>query len=81
MKNRSRYEILKTMLEVIQNPTNKTNIMYEVKLSYDQLIQYLKYMLANELYDFNSDNKTYTISERGKLVLDSFNRIPKINFG
>jgi predicted transcriptional regulator len=66
------------MLEVIEKPTNKTNIMYSARLSYPQLVEYTKYMLANELYDYNKQDHTYKLSERGREVLKAYRNIPDI---
>jgi len=80
MVYRSKHEILKNILETIQTPKTKTDIMYENKLSYAQLVAYLKYLLANELYDYDADYARYRISDEGKTMLKRLKDLPKIDF-
>lgn len=54
--------------------------MYENKLSYAQLVAYLKYLLANELYDYDADYARYRISDEGKTMLKRLKDLPKIDF-
>lgn len=80
MGNRTKHQILKSILEGIQTPKTKTDIMYENKLSYAQLVQYLKYLLENEFYDYDADHARYTISDRGKTMLKRLKDLPQIDF-
>ena len=64
---RDKLSIIAEILEIAKEGTLKTQIMYEAKLSFAQLNDYLKFMLKNELLrKFRADGKdVYMATEKG----------------
>jgi predicted transcriptional regulator len=65
MKNRSRYEIIASILEPAKTGITKTKIMYNAFLSYNQMIGYLKYLQENDLLIFETKTQTYKTTKKG----------------
>ena len=75
--NRSREEILADMLSVAIEPVNKTAIMYKAKLSYEQLKDYLSYMVDRQMIETTKEG-TWATTEKGKTYLASYQLIVQI---
>ena len=75
--NRSREEILADMLSVAIEPVNKTAIMYRAKLSYEQLKDYLSYMVDRQMIETTKEG-TWATTEKGKTYLASYQLIVQI---
>jgi predicted transcriptional regulator len=75
--NRSREEILADMLSVAIEPVNKTAIMYKAKLSYEQLKDYLSYMVDRQMIETTKEG-TWATTEKGKTYLASYQLIVRI---
>jgi predicted transcriptional regulator len=65
MKNRSRAEMLATMLKAANGGTTKTKIMYSAFLSYSQLKEYLDILKENNLIECLEGTQTYRTTEKG----------------
>jgi predicted transcriptional regulator len=75
MKNRSRTEIVATMLEAANGRANKTKIMYSAFLSYNQLKEYLSVLIKNNLIECLEGTQTYKTTEKGLNFLKMTNEI------
>ena len=83
MKNRSRNEIIASILEVINRGGSavRTKIMYGAYLSYTQLGEYLAFLLKNDLISYQSQQKktkqfpSFTITEKGTYFLKIHSQI------
>ena len=86
MKNRSRNEIIAAILEVInrgRGPSTRTKIMYGAFLSYNQLNEYLSFLIEIDLIvplksktnSSSSSSLLFKITERGTHFLNVYNQI------
>jgi predicted transcriptional regulator len=75
--NRSREEIAANMLSVASEPVKKTMIMYQARLSYDQLKLYLGLLQKNGLIDTTNDG-LWTTTGRGKSFLEHYGTVAGI---
>jgi predicted transcriptional regulator len=71
MKNRSRNEIIATILEIVSSggATTRTKIMYGAFLSYTQLNEYISFLLRKDLisrqHKTNHSAASFRITEKG----------------
>jgi predicted transcriptional regulator len=80
MKNRSRSEIYRSILETANadEGTNKTKLMYKSYLSFNQLKEYLATLQENSLIEYEVGMRRYRITERGIRVLQLQNKMEEI---
>ena len=80
MKNRSRSEIYRSILETVNadEGTNRTKLMYKSYLSFSQLKEYLSTLQENGLIDYEAGRRCYRITERGRRVLQLQNKMEEI---
>ena len=74
---RDRFEIIYRILKNCEIATQKTRIMYNSNLSYEQLQKYIKFLVSiNLLEEIEKDGKTfYQINESGKEFIDEYRRL------
>jgi len=69
VSNRSRVEILASILNVAERSTLKTHIMYKANLSHRQLEKYLDFLEQNEmlrqLVDPETATRRYKVTDKG----------------
>ena len=81
MKNRSRNEIIASILQVInRGGSTKTKIMYGAFLPYSQLNEYLSFLLKMDLIVLRTSKRTssspsFTITEKGMHFVNINNQI------
>ncbi len=75
MKNRSRTEIITTILKAARSGTTKTRIMYIAFLSYAQLTSYLKLLSENKMISYDEGTQIYRTTEKGLKFLDMADEI------
>ena len=77
MKNRSRSEIYRSILETANadEGTNKTKLMYKSYLSFNQLKEYLAHLQENDLIDYEGGMRRYRITDKGIRVLQLQNKM------
>ena len=78
MKNRGRTEIVATMLEAANGRATKTKIMYSAFLSYNQLKEYLTFLIENNLIEHLEGTQTYKVTEKGLNFLRMHNEIGEL---
>lgn len=77
MPNRSREEIVASVLEALLSPSNKTTAMYKARLSYTQLCYYFGVLLDRELIAKRKDGM-WIITEKGREYIAAYTRIKEI---
>ena len=69
VSNRSRVEILASILNVAERATLKTHIMYKANLSHRQLEKYLGFLELNEMLlqvlDIETGIRRYKVTDKG----------------
>jgi predicted transcriptional regulator len=77
--NRTRIEILASILDVAHNGALKTHIMYRANLSHKQLEKYLGFLMQNDLLERVEDSEYgsnyYRVTERGIEFLKDYTRL------
>jgi len=77
--NRSRVEILASILNVAERATLKTHIMYKANLSHRQLEKYLGFLEHNEMLhqvlDIESGTRRYKVTDKGIDFLKDYARL------
>jgi predicted transcriptional regulator len=78
MKYRSRTELASNILEAANGGATKTKIMYKAFLSYAQLKEYLNFLAANGLIDYDTSSQTFRTSEKGHKFLGLYNQMDEL---
>jgi predicted transcriptional regulator len=78
MKYRSRTELASHILEAANGGATKTKIMYKAFLSYAQLKEYLNFLIANGLIEFDSTRQTYHTSPKGLRYLGLYSQMDEL---
>jgi predicted transcriptional regulator len=78
MGNRSRTEIVSSILDAANGGTTKTKIMYIAFLSYNQLNEYLSLLIENNLIEYLDGTKTFKTTEKGLNYLKMHNEIGEL---
>jgi predicted transcriptional regulator len=79
MGNRSRTEIVDSILDAANGGETKTKIMYFAFLSYNQLNEYLSVLIENNLIEYLDGTKTFKTTEKGLHFLKMHNEIKKLS--
>ena len=78
MGNRSRTEIVSSILDAANGGTTKTKIMYIAFLSYNQLNEYLSILIENNLIEYLDGTKTFKTTEKGLNLLKMHNEMGEL---
>ena len=78
MGNRSRTEIVSSILDAANGGTTKTKIMYIAFLSYNQLKEYLSVLIENNLIEYLDGTQTYKTTEKGLNLLKMHNEMAEL---
>ena len=78
MANRSRTEIVGSILDAANGGITKTKIMYTAFLSYNQLNEYLSILIENNLIEYRDGTQTYKTTEKGLFFLKMHNESRKL---
>ena len=85
--SRSKTEIISQILETASSDgggderdsgATKTEVMYKVFLSHDQLQEYLMLLMESGLLSYDSTMHTFKTTENGLTFLQSYNQIDRI---
>ena len=77
MYNRSREEIVISMLEAATFPVNKTSIMCKARLSYTQLTWYLEFLQDKGLIA-GDKGKMWTVTGKGRDYMHAYRMMSEI---
>ena len=79
VSNRSRVEILASILNVAERGSLKTHIMYKANLSHRQLEKYLGFLEQNEMLheivDEETGTRLYKLTDKGIDFLKDYTRL------
>jgi len=75
MKYRSKSDMVALILEAANGGATKTKIMYSAFLSFEQLKQYLAYLLERDLIEHEEISQKFRTTEKGMRVLKLQNQI------
>ncbi len=75
MKNRSRVDIIGSILRTSEEGVSKTRITYGTYLSYTQLNEYLDFMMGRGLIQSEEQTRRYTTTIKGKTLLNLWDGI------
>lgn len=78
MKYRSRMDIAAAILEITNDGSIKTRIMYRAFLSFPQLKEYLGLLTDQGLLEYDEKDKAYVTTEKGKRFLKMYREIDKM---
>ena len=78
MGNRSRTEIVSSILDAANGGVTKTKIMYKAYLSYNQLREYLSVLIENNLIEYIDGTQTYKTTEKGLNLLKMHNEMAEL---
>jgi predicted transcriptional regulator len=79
MKYRSRYDIASTILNAaMEGNATKTRLMYGSFLSFAQINEYLKFLLANTLISKDEVTRVYALTEKGMRFLHMYEELAKL---
>jgi predicted transcriptional regulator len=79
MKYRGRIEIVGLLLDAANGGTaTKTKLMYRAYLSFNQLREYLAFLVENGLIEYEQGMQTYRTTEKGMRVLHLQNQIDEV---
>ena len=78
MGNRSRTEIVSSILDAANGGTTKTKIMYTAFLSYNQLNEYLSLLTENNLIEYLDGTNKFKTTEKGLFFLKVNNEIGEL---
>ena len=76
---RSRFRVLKDILDVGREPSTKTSIVYQANLSFEQAEKYLDMLENDGLMDSHrSSHKKYETTEKGYDFLKNFEELEEL---
>lgn len=75
MKNRSRMDIVASMLKNCKSGASRSRIMYATFISHKQLMDYLAFMQRNKLIEIDEKTNHIYPTEKGHLWLLAYERL------
>ena len=78
MGNRSRTEIVGTILDAANGGISKTKIMYIAFLSYGQLKEYLSILIENNLLEYLDGTHKFKTTDKGLFFLKIHNELGEL---
>ena len=78
MKNRSRINILSSILESAIGGETRIKIMYKSYLSYAQLREYLSILLKSSLLEYEEGREIYRTTKKGLRYMATCEKIDKM---
>ena len=79
MKYRSRSDIIELLLGAANGGgATKTKLMYTAYLSFNQLKEYLAFLVGNDLIEYEVGHMTYRTTEKGMRLLYLQNKIDEV---
>jgi predicted transcriptional regulator len=78
MNYRSRTEIIGMILESAYSGAEKLKIMYKVFLTFEQLNQYLRLLMENDLLEYEKGKQIYRTTKKGMHLLELYHQIDEL---
>ena len=78
MGNRSRTEIVGSILDAANGGATRTKIMYKAFLIYSQLKEYLSFLIENNLIEYLDGTRIFKTTEKGLNYLKMNNEIGEL---
>ena len=78
MANRSRTEIVGSILDAANGGATRTKIMYTAFLSYNQLKEYLTILIENNRIEYLDGTQTFKTTEKGLNYLKMHNEMAEL---
>ena len=78
MNYRSRTEIVAMILDAANGGATKTKIMYKAMLSYNQLKEYLSFLIENNLIEYRDGTHEFRTTEKGLNLLKMYNEMAEL---
>ena len=82
MKNRSRLEVIASILEVTKNPlATNTKIIYNSFISHGMLQEYLPFILEKGLIQVKEEypsSRSYILTDKGRCFLEIYNKLSEM---
>ncbi|HJU58874.1 MAG TPA: winged helix-turn-helix domain-containing protein [Nitrososphaeraceae archaeon] len=78
MNYRSRTEIVAMILDAANGGATKTKIMYKAMLSYNQLKEYLSFLIENNLIEYRNNTHEFRTTEKGLNLLKINNEMAEL---
>jgi predicted transcriptional regulator len=78
MKNRSRTDIISTILIAATGGATKTRLMYGAYLSYAQITEYLAFLGEKELIHYEGETQKYQLTEKGMGFILAYEQISEL---
>ena len=78
MGNRSRTEIVGSILDAANGGATRTKIMYKAFLSYNQVKGYLSVLIVNNLIEYLDGTQTFKTTEKGLFFLKMHNEMGEL---
>ena len=72
VQNRTRSEIITSILETAREGTTKTKMMYKAYLSHVQLVEYLTFLQEHGLVRCEKGTQLYKLTENGRSFLSAW---------
>ena len=71
-------EIIATILQTATQGVTKTRMMYAAYLSYQQINDYLEFLLGNDLLQCEKETDLYRVTEKGLRFLSSSSELNEL---
>jgi predicted transcriptional regulator len=78
MKYRSRTEIVSSILDAANGGATKIKIMYTAFLGYNQLKEYISFLIENNLLEYHDMTRTFRTTEKGLNLLKTHNEMEEL---
>lgn len=77
-KPRSMHRIIATLLEVCEQRTKRTHVIYKVNLSHSMLLEYVELAIKNGLIEEMPDDRSLLTTEKGRAYLEHFSIVERL---
>jgi predicted transcriptional regulator len=78
MRHRTVLDIAAKVLSAAAEGATKSNLMYKSFLSYGQLMKYIDMCIENDLLAFDSQNRLFRTTEKGRLFLGAYQKLKEL---
>ena len=79
MKFRSKTDIMTEVLKAANGGTTRTKLMYKAFLSYEQLREYLAFLLQKGLLTVDRSGGAFRTTQKGLQFIDTYNKLCELS--